>query len=242
MKSFVINVLLAFVTVLGAVSISQVQAQESDQPAISKQDLAALGPVVERYLAIQSIGLPGKINVELGKLDTRLNLAPCAAPEAFLPKGNRPWGKTMVGIRCSAPVTWVVYMPVTVRVQGDYYVTAAALIQGKTVVAEDLLKTSGELTTLPNGIITDPAQAVGRTTTLALRAGAILRQDQLRSLNVVRQGQTVRIVSNGPGFQITTEGYALGNATEGQTAQAKTAAGQVVSGVARAGGILEINY
>jgi len=34
----------------------------------------------------------------------------------------------------------------------------------------------------------------------------------------------------------------LTNGSEGQMVQAKTAAGQVVSGIAKAGGILEINY
>jgi flagella basal body P-ring formation protein FlgA len=75
---------------------------------------------------------------------------------------------------------------------------------------------------------------------MAMRAGTPLRQDELRSQLVVRQGQTVKVVSNGPGFQVTAEAVAMSNATEGQVAQAKTSAGQVVSGVAKAGGVLEI--
>jgi flagella basal body P-ring formation protein FlgA len=240
MKSFIFNNLRYFFAVICMMTVLHASAQENAATPVSKQDLSLLGPIVERYLTIQAIGLQGKISVELGKVDTRLNLAACAAPEAFLPKGSRPWGKSMVGVRCTAP-EWVVYMPVTVRVQGDYYIAAGPLTSGQVVDAADLSKTSGELTTLPASIITDPAQAIGRTTTMAIRAGAIMRQDQLRAQNVVKQGQMVRIISNGPGFQITTEGHALNNATEGQITQAKTSAGQTVSGVARAGGILEIN-
>ncbi|MDB5991948.1 MAG: flgA [Herbaspirillum sp.] len=240
MKSFIFNNLRYFLAVICMMTALHASAQDNAPPPVSKQDLSLLGPIVEHYLTIQAIGLQGKISVELGKVDARLNLAACAAPEAFLPKGSRPWGKSMVGVRCTAPA-WVIYMPVTVRVQGDYYIAAGPLPQGQVVSATDLSKASGELTTLPASIITDPAQAIGRTTTMAIRAGAIVRQDQLRAQNVVKQGQTVRIISNGPGFQITTEGRALNNATEGQIAQAKTAAGQTVSGIARAGGILEIN-
>jgi flagella basal body P-ring formation protein FlgA len=41
---------------------------------------------------------------------------------------------------------------------------------------------------------------------------------------------------------VSAEGRALGNAMEGQMVQAKTAGGQIVSGVAKMGGTLEVNY
>lgn len=249
MKSFVINALPAFLAffyfsaTLPAYSQTNppVSAPGSDLPANSRQDLAALGPVIEHFLTVQSVGSQNKITVELGRVDPRLNLASCPAPEAFLPKGSRAFGKTMVGVRCAAPVAWSIYVPVTVRVQGDYYVTAGALTQGQVVGAQDLTKTNGDLTMLPNGIITDPAQAIGRTASRAMRAGTPLRQDELRSQLVVRQGQSVKVVSNGPGFQVSVEAVATSNAAEGQIGQAKTSTGQTVSGVAKAGGILEIN-
>jgi flagella basal body P-ring formation protein FlgA len=240
MKSFTINNLRYFLAVICMMTALHANAQNNGSTPATKQDLSVLGPIVEHYLTIQAIGLPGKISVELGQVDPRLNMAACAAPEAFLPNGSRPWGKTMVGVRCTAPA-WVIYMPVTVRVQGDYYIAAGPLTQGQIVNAADLTKTSGELTTLPATIVTDPAQAIGRAMTMAIRAGTIVRQDQMRAQNVVKQGQTVRIISNGPGFQITAEGYALNNAAEGQIAQAKTSAGQTVSGIARAGGVLEVS-
>jgi flagella basal body P-ring formation protein FlgA len=250
MKSFINNALRSFIAVICVVTAAPVVAQaktqsiapSDDAPSNSRQDLTILGPIVEHFLTIQSSGSQNKIKVELGRIDPRLNLPACVSPEAFLPKGNRPFGKTTVGIRCTAPTPWVVYVPATVRVHGDYYVTAGSLAQGQVVSAQDLTKTSGDLTMLPVGIITDPAQAIGRTTSMAMRAGTPLRQDELRSQMVVRQGQTVKVISNGPGFQISTEAVATTNAVEGQMAQAKTSTGQTVSGVAKVGGILEINY
>lgn len=208
----------------------------------TRQDLAALPAVAERFLQIEAAGLPGKVTVELGRIDPRMNLGACFEPEAFLPKGNRVWGKTTVGIRCTAPSTWVVYLQATVRVRGDYYVAAVPLAQGQMVGANDLVKMTGDLTVLPNGIVTDPSQAVGRTTILSLKMGTALRQDGLRVQNAVQQGQSVRIIGVGPGFQVSTEGHALNNAADGQPAQARTSTGQVVSGIARPGGVIEINY
>ncbi|RXZ32939.1 flagellar basal body P-ring formation protein FlgA [Oxalobacteraceae bacterium CAVE-383] len=253
MKSFVIKVLplifnLLLLSAAGSASAQgkppanpPISAPDSDLPANARQDLSALSPVIEHFLAIQATGSQNKISVELGRIDPRLNLAACPAPEAFLPKGSRAFGKTMVGVRCAAPVAWSIYVPVTVRVRGDYYVTAGSLAQGQVIGPQDLSKANGDLTTLPAGVITDPAQAIGRMTSMAMRAGVPLRQDELRSQLVVRQGQSVKVVSNGPGFQISTEAVATSNAVEGQIAQAKTATGQTVSGVAKAGGILEIN-
>jgi len=69
-----------------------------------------------------------------------------------------------------------------------------------------------------------------------------VRRDMLRAPNVVAQGQGVRVVSEGPGFRVSTDGRALANAAEGQIVQVRAASGQTVSGIARAGGIVEVRY
>lgn len=208
----------------------------------ARQDHAVLRQAVEQFLRIQSAGLPGQVTISVGQVDPRLNLAACAAPEAFLPGTARVWGKTTVGVRCSAPAPWTVYIPATVSVTGDYLVTATPLAQGQVVGPNDLAKVRGDLTALPQGIVTDASQAVGRTLNVSLRPGTPLRGDSLRSQQVVQQGQLVRLVTNGPGFSISAEARAISNAADGQIAQARTQAGQVVSGVARAGGVVEVTY
>lgn len=210
--------------------------------APARQDPAALRQAAEQFLRVQTAGLPGKVDITIGQVDARTALAACAAPEAFLPNGSRVWGKTTVGMRCREPSTWTIYISATVRVTADYVVTAAPLAQGQMIAPNDLAKVNGDLTSLPNGIVTDPAQAVGRTVAVSLPAGTPLRGDSLRSQQAVLQGQTVRVVSSGPGFQVATEGRALNNAAVGQVAQARTVSGQVVSGVAKAGGIVEVTY
>jgi flagella basal body P-ring formation protein FlgA len=213
-------------------------AQEPD----ARQDPAALRQTVEQFLRVQSAGLPGKAAITVGAIDARLNLPACAAPEAFLPPGARAWGKTTVGVRCSVPSRWNIYVSATVRVHGAYIAAAAPLAQGQSLTAGDLVRVEGDLTALPPGIVTDASQAVGRTLALSLPAGTPLRQDALRAQQAIQQGQTVRVVSAGPGFQVSAEARALNNASEGQVTQARTSGGQVVSGIARLGGVVEVTY
>lgn len=212
------------------------------QTIAPRQDPAALRQTAEQFLRVQSAGLPGQVNISVGQIDARSSLPACAAPEAFMPNGSRPWGKTTVGMRCSTPSPWTIYISATVQVVGEYVVTATPLAQGQLVGSNDIAKVRGDLTMLPNGIVTDPSQAVGRTVTASLPVGTPLRNDALRSQAAVQQGQTVRVVSAGPGFRVSAEARALNNAAEGQVAQARTASGQVVSGVAKAGGVVEVTY
>ncbi|WP_292934981.1 flagellar basal body P-ring formation chaperone FlgA [Noviherbaspirillum sp.] len=228
------NALLASLCLLATTAAAQTPAPQ--------QDAGALRQSVLQFLRVQTTGLPGQVNISVGQIDTRTYLPACAAPEPFLPNGSRLWGKTTVGIRCTVPSPWTIYVSATVQVISEYLVTAAPVMQGQLISANEVAKVKGDLTALPPGIITDMSQAVGRTAVVSLTAGTPLRNDALRSQQAVQQGQTVRLVSSGPGFRVSAEARALNNAAEGQVAQARTASGQVVSGVAKTGGVVEVTY
>lgn len=231
-----------FRTVFTALALSAMAAASFAQSAPARQDHGALRQAVTQFLTVQAGGLPGQISVTVGAIDPRLNLASCAAPEAFLPNGAKAWGKTSVGVRCTAPSPWTVYIPAMVQVQGEYLAAAVPLAQGQTIGPNDVAKVRGDLTALPPGIVTDASQAVGYTVARTVALGAPLRQDALRSQQAVAQGQMVRLVSAGPGFKVTTDGRALANGSDGQTIQVRAPNGQVVSGVARLGGLVEVAY
>jgi flagella basal body P-ring formation protein FlgA len=74
----------------------------------------------------------------------------------------------------------------------------------------------------------------------AYPSGTSFRNDMFKSIPVIQQGQSIKIVSEGPGFRVSNDAVAINNANEGQVTRAKTASGVIVSGVARAGGFIEI--
>lgn len=214
----------------------------AQQPAAgARQDGAAVRKVVEQFLHTQTAGLPGKVTVTVSPVDPRLGLAACPDLQAFQQAGARAWGKTTVGVRCSAPV-WTVYVQAQVNVIAEYVAAGAPLAQGQPIDASQLVMVTGDLALMPNGIVTDMGQAVGRMPTVSLPAGTPLRADNLKSKPVVVQNQTVRVVSGGAGFSVSAEGKALGNAAEGQVVQVRTPSGAILSGTARPGGIVEVAY
>jgi flagellar basal body P-ring formation protein FlgA len=215
-------------------------------PALSaaqdRQDPAAIQMAVEQYLKSQTTGLPGTVSISVGAVFPRAVLAPCPALEVFQAPGTRNWGATMVGVRCSGPAVWSLYVAAQVRVTGTYVVTARPVPQGRPLEASDLTTQQGELTQLPNSVLTDLRHAVGKTPTINLLPGEPLKQEMLRAALAIQQGQTVKVQTAGNGFRVSAEGLALNNAQEGQLAQVRTASGQTVSGVARGAGVVEVRF
>lgn len=211
-------------------------------PAPARQDLGALRTLAEDYLKTQSAGLPGVVTITMGALDQRMQLAACPAAQAFQQPGARAWGKTTVGLRCASPTPWTVYIQAQVSVQAEYVAAATPLAQGQPLEAAQLAMVKGDLAALPNGVLTDMAQAIGRSPTVSLASGTPLRADTLRSKPVVQQGQLVRVVTRGNGFSVSAEARAIGNAGDGQVVQVRTPAGAILSGVAKAGGMVEVVF
>jgi len=208
----------------------------------ARQNLNALKGVVEQYLQTQAAGLPGQVTVKVGAIDPRTAVAACPAPQAFQQPGARPWGKTTVGVRCTAPSNWTLFIQAQVSVQAEYVTAALPLAQGQAIEPGQLVLVKGDIAAMPAGIITDMAQAVGRTPTVSLAAGTPLRLDTLKSKPVVQPNQAVRLVLNGKGFSLSADGKAIGSAGEGQVVQVRTPAGTIVSGMAMAGGTVEVAF
>jgi flagella basal body P-ring formation protein FlgA len=207
--------------------------------ATGPQDPEAIRQAALAFLRQQTAGLPGKATVTVSPAFPR-GLAACTTLEPFLPPGSRLWGRTTVGMRCAGAKPWTLYLQSRITVQGTYYVAARALAPGDVLTAADLTPRDGDLTMLPLAIVTDPSQAVGGTALMRVAIGLPLRQDMLRSASAVSIGQTVRVVVAGNGFTISSEGSVLNNAGPGQQVRVRMAAGQIVMGVVKDAGTVEI--
>lgn len=228
--------------VLSFALLSLTLNKTANAEASPRQNIAEIKTKVQAFLQNQVIGYPGKTSVNVGAIDPNVKLAQCPNLEIFMPSGSRAWGQTSVGVRCSGQTNWTIYLQATVNVYAQYLVAAAPLSQGMIISQEHCLFENGDLTQLPAGIFTEISQTIGRTVNISVPAGTVLRQDILKLSPIVQRGQTVTLTSTGIGFKVAAEGQALGNATEGQVVQVKVASGQVVTGIAKMGGQIEVKF
>ncbi len=210
-------------------------------PAAAQQPPEPVREAALRFLQAEAAGLPGEVSASVGRMDPLNQLPACAELVPFFPAGARAWGQTNVGIRCDSPVVWTVYLPARVEVRTEYLVVARPLRPGQIVGLADLRRETGDLAALPDATLTDPAQAVGHHVRIAVAAGAPLRADHLRLPPAVRQGQNVKVISRGAGFTVSSEGRALNGAVAGEQVRVRMPGGQVVTGLARNGGVVEVS-
>ncbi|MFP3559025.1 flagellar basal body P-ring formation chaperone FlgA [Paraburkholderia sp. SIMBA_049] len=222
---------------------AQTPAQAAAQPAApvpaGQQDGESIRRAALAYLQQQSAGLPGKVDISVATVFPR-GLAACTTLEPFLPTGARVWGRTTVGVRCSGERPWTLYLQAKVSIHATYFLASRSIAPGELLSAADLIARDGDLTLLPQAVITDPAQAVGSVSLMRVSAGLPLRRDMLKSADSVTIGQSVKVVAQGANFAISAEGSAMNNASPGQPVRVKTANGQIIQGIVKDGGTVVI--
>ncbi|VVE24136.1 flagellar basal body P-ring formation chaperone FlgA [Pandoraea fibrosis] len=217
------------------VATANAQTPQAAAPQNSQfQNTDAIRQTAERFLREQTTGLPGRVAITVGDAVSD-RMPACPVLEPFLPPGARLWGSTTVGVRCSGERPWTLYLQARVSINATYFVAARQINPGETIGPNDLSPRQGDLTLLPRTVATDAGQIVGTVAVNRITSGLPIRSDLLRSAIAVQQGQTVRVVSRGSGFEVSTEGQVLSRASAGDPVQVRTRAGQVVSGTVKTG-------
>lgn len=171
-----------------------------------------------------------RVEVQVGKLDPRLRLAPCQKIEPYLPPGAPLWGATRVGLKCvQGPKAWNVSLPVTVHVWGRSTVATANLAAGTTLEADMLAVAEVDLAGASGAAVPKPELAVGRILSRPLAAGGALRQTDLKARQWFAAGETVRVVAGGPGWQVVSEAQAVSAGVEGQVVRVRTESGKLLT-------------
>ena len=223
-----------------AAAIQASQPAQASQPVPEGQeDGQLIHTAALDFLKQQANGLPGQVELSVAQAFPR-GLAACDTLQAFMPPGARLWGRTTVAVRCTSGHPWTVWLQAKVSIHATYYVAARAMMPGEVISDADLVPRDGDLTMLPASIVTVPSQAVGSVTLMRVSMGFPLRQDMLKSAAQVTAGQSVRVVAQGDGFSISSEGSALSNATPGQPVRVKTSTGQILMGIVKDSSTVQI--
>lgn len=206
------------------------------------QSIAAIQTAVETFLKERLATEPGQRSISVSRIDPRLKLARCDRLEPYLPSGSRLWGNSSVGVRCLSPTTWSLYVPVHIKVVQDVLVAVRPIASGQSIQAEDVQLQTRDVTAYAGSVLVTPEQALGRNVTGPIASGTVLRAEMLRAPTIILQGQNVTLVAQGAGFKVTSEGQAMGNASVGQVVSVKTRSGQIIKGIARSPGVVEVYF
>lgn len=218
------------VVVFGVAVAAAVQAQSLEQ--VSREWLnGAVGQ------GGSSQEMPLRVEVELGRLDPRLNLAPCARMEPYLPNGSKLWGRTRIGIRClEGSRLWNVFLPVTVKAWGPAWVLTNNVSMGDVLGGQDAVQSEVDWAAEAAAVIALPDDWIGQTAARGLMSGQALRQGMVRAPLLFKAGAQVKVMTGGVGFQVTSSGQALSAGGQGQAVRVRMDNGRIVSGTVNAQG------
>ena len=181
--------------------------------------------------------MPLRMEVELGRLDARLNLSPCARMEPYLPNGSKLWGRTRIAIRClEGPRPWNVFLPVTVKAWGPAWVLTGNQSMGDVLQPQDAMQAEVDWAAETAAVIALPDDWVGQTVARPLMSGQALRQGMVRPPMLFKSGAPVKLIAGGAGFQVISSGQAMTAAGVGQTVRVRMDNGRIVSGTVNAQG------
>jgi flagella basal body P-ring formation protein FlgA len=172
-----------------------------------------------------------RYEVSVGALDSRLKLAPCGNVEMYVPPGSRLWGHGRVGVRCvDGMAKWNVSVPVTVKAYGKAWVVRGQVMAGNPLTQSDAVLVEVDWAEDTNPVLADASSWLGQTATRAMSTGQVLRSGLVRPTQVFQAGSQVRVVAEGPGFQVSSDAQALSAGVVGQIARVRMDNGRVTSG------------
>ena len=175
---------------------------------------------------------PLRMEVDVGALDERLRLAPCARIEPYLPAGARLWGRSRLGLRClEGTARWNVFLPLTIKAFGPAWVLTHNVAMGAALTEADAMQAEVDWAAEPASVLADPSMWVGQVASRPLVSGQALRQSMLRAPHAFKVGAQVRVVAEGPGYAVTSLGQALVAGAVGQTVRIRMTNGRIITGI-----------
>jgi flagella basal body P-ring formation protein FlgA len=193
------------------------------------------------FLQRETTGLPGRVEIAIGNLDPKLNLAPCQHVEPFVPPGTRLMGRAMLGLRCLDAAAWVAYLPVEIHLWAQALVAAGPFSVNQSMAEADVRMEEVDLAREP-GALTQPAQLADKMLLRGVAPGQVLRSEYFRQRPLLNAGDMVTVVYHGPGFTVSTEARALSQAVAGQSVRVQTSTGKTLSGVAQSGRLVDVQF
>ena len=210
-------------------------------PDIQSPD--SIRQAAEQFVRSQSGNGAGTLTVEAGRLDPRLRLQACdEALEAFTAAGQAISGNTSIGVRCSAPRAWTIFVPVRVSREQSVVILSRSLQRDARLNADVLSLVVRDTSQLGFGYFTRVEEVEGLTLRRAAAAGTIINPSLVAVPPTIRRGEQVTLIAQRSGIAIRAPGRALSDAQIGQTLRVRNLSSErVVEGVVMGPGEVQVH-
>jgi flagella basal body P-ring formation protein FlgA len=180
--------------------------------------------------------------IEIGQLDSRLQLTRCAhAPTAQLAPGARTEGHTTINVRCSAPVSWSLFVPARIERHLPVVVLERPISRQQVIGPTDVRIERQAVSTLTNGYFTETDDVIGMASRRRLMPGQVLTSAHVTQRRIVERGQEVTLFSARPGLVVRMKGIALENGIEGERIRVRNnASKRIVEGYVEPSGAVRV--
>ncbi len=219
-------------------------AAASDSSVGDRQDVAALEAAARTTAASALPPLGAHQRFKVGPVRTDLDLPRCATPLApAVSGGTHMKDRVVVEIRCAAPTSWHVFVPVRVVGFSTAVVAAHSIVMGTVLGPADVRVEEHEMAELPAGFIDAPSVVVGLSAARPIAAGAVITNQELNAPKAIVRGQSVTLVADVGGMSVRMAGRALGDGYVNQRVRVQNlSSGKVVEGIARGQDTVEISF
>jgi flagella basal body P-ring formation protein FlgA len=175
------------------------------------------------------------------RLDPRLQLAACGhALETFSSPG-RAAGRSTVGVRCTAPVPWTLYVPVTVEASVKTVALRHSLPKGTVLQASDLVLQLQPAHSLRGEYISSTEIAAGKLLRRDLRSGTPIYINMLAVPNAIKRGQSTQLLAEMNNIEVKMQGTALASGAIGDVIAVRNdSSGKTVEGIVTVDGSVRI--
>ena len=175
------------------------------------------------------------ITIDYPNLKPELN---CDAPRLTILNKNKQWGNLTISAKCENSTK---YIQVYVAVTGSYVVANQSIGAGALMTEQMLKMQPGRLDKLPPNIILNKSEVLNHIALRNIDNGEPIKNSMLQKNWYVKAGQTVKVIVNGEGYSITSNGKTLSNGALGELINVKLNTGNVVEGVVSEDGIIILN-
>lgn len=167
-----------------------------------------LHQAVEDFLYHQALALGDEIQITVHS--SSAHFAACPQPAPFIPRSQtvKP-GRISVGVRCADANNSLRYINAELAITGTWLTPVSAIPAGTIITADMLEPVRGDLGSLPASVVLNKADIVGQVAARQLNAGSPLRQQDVRTLQLVKRGEEVLLESGGSGFRVSRRAEAM---------------------------------